>query len=60
MKSYFIKYFMNVRDFIFSFFLNTFIFLRSENVLQLNTLKGAISFRIDSFSNFFMNINDKS
>ncbi len=60
MKLYFIKYSMNAWDFIFSFSLSAFISLRSENALQSNTLKKTISFLIDSFSNFCMNINDKS
>jgi hypothetical protein len=60
MKSYFIKYSMNVRDFIFSFFLNASIFFKNKKALQSNILKWAISFRIDSFSNFCMKINDES
>jgi hypothetical protein len=59
MKSYFIKYSMNVRDFIFSFFLSVFISFKNENALQSNILKWAISFRINSFTNFCMKINDK-
>ncbi len=60
MKSYFIRYSMKIRNFIFSLLLSAFVSLKSENVLQLNTLRWAISFRIDSFSNFCMKINDES
>jgi hypothetical protein len=59
MKSYFIKYSMNARDFIFSFFLNASFSFKNENVLQSKTLKWTISFRIDFFSNFCMKINDE-
>jgi hypothetical protein len=45
--------------FHFSFFLSASVFLRSENALQSNILRWVISFRIDSFSNFCMKINDE-
>ncbi len=44
----------------FHFFFDAFIFLKSENILQLNISKWTISFRINSFSKFCMKINDES
>ncbi len=41
-------------------FFECICFFKSENVLQSNIFKWTISFRIDFFSNFCMNINDES
>jgi hypothetical protein len=46
MKSYFIKYSMKIRDFIFSFLLSAFIFFKSENVLHRTFLNKQSHFEL--------------